>query len=92
MLTQYEIQRNFSGNLKRLRKLKGYTQETVARKLYITRAALGAYEEYRAMPNIENLIRIANILNVSFLDMISKELAKEIEPYKVKKPIELFLL
>lgn len=53
----------FHFNLKQLRKRSGLTQGTLADKLGLKRAVIGAYEEGRAEPKIENLIKIANFFN-----------------------------
>ena len=49
-----------SNNIKYLRRLNGLTQEQFARRIGIKRSLLGAYEEARANPNLENLNNIFN--------------------------------
>jgi transcriptional regulator with XRE-family HTH domain len=52
-------------NLKYLRKKAGYTQEQFAQKLGIKRSLIGAYEEGRAEPLLQNLSKISKVLNVT---------------------------
>ena len=52
-------------NLKYLRKKAGYTQEQFAQKLGIKRSLVGAYEEGRAEPRLQNLSKISKVLNVT---------------------------
>ncbi len=52
-------------NLKYLRKKAGYTQEQFAQKLGIKRSLIGAYEEGRAEPRLQNLSKISKALNVT---------------------------
>ena len=52
-------------NLKFLRKKAGYTQEQFAQELGIKRSLVGAYEEGRAEPRLQNLSKISKVLNVT---------------------------
>ncbi|MDQ3535701.1 MAG: LexA family transcriptional regulator [Bacteroidota bacterium] len=63
-----------SSNLKHIRKIHNLTQEQFAEKLGIKRSLLGAYEEGRADPRLNNLLNIANVFNVSVDEIISKDL------------------
>ncbi len=56
-------------NMKHLRKLNGYTQEGLAKKMGVTRAIIGAYEEGRADPRITNLIKIGEVFKLP-IDLI----------------------
>lgn len=48
-----------------LRKFHGYTQWDVADILNISRSTLSKYEKGLLTPNIETLIKLANLYNVS---------------------------
>lgn len=48
-----------------LRKQKGYTQYEVAEILNISRSSLSKYERGDRVPNIETLIQLANLYDVS---------------------------
>ncbi|WP_109830708.1 XRE family transcriptional regulator [Reichenbachiella versicolor] len=60
-------------NIKFLRKKFGYTQETFAEAVGIKRSLVGAYEEGRADPRLNNLIKMSSIFNVSVDTMITKD-------------------
>ena len=55
----------FVSQLRRLRKIYGYTQQEVAKKLYMDRSAYAYYELGKSQPRIETLIRLANLYNIS---------------------------
>ena len=55
----------FSERLKKLRKQTGLTQVDVAVKLGISQQAYGSWERGVKKPTQENLVKIAQILNVS---------------------------
>ncbi|MDW3210455.1 MAG: XRE family transcriptional regulator [Reichenbachiella sp.] len=61
-----------SDNIKFLRKKFGYTQETFAEAIGIKRSLVGAYEEGRADPRLNNLLRMSEVFNVSVDTLISK--------------------
>lgn len=56
---------HFARRLKALRKDKGLTQQELANRLGLKRAALGAYEEGRAEPRLINLVAISEFFGVS---------------------------
>lgn len=62
-------------NIKFLRKKFGFTQETFAEAVGIKRSLVGAYEEGRADPRLNNLLRMSEIFNVSVDTLISKEVS-----------------
>lgn len=55
----------FSERLKKLRKDSGFTQVDVAEKLGISQPAYASWERGIKKPTQENLVKIAQILNVS---------------------------
>ncbi|MEO9966555.1 MAG: helix-turn-helix domain-containing protein [Reichenbachiella sp.] len=61
-----------NNNIKFLRKKFGYTQETFAEAIGIKRSLVGAYEEGRADPRLNNLLRMSEVFNVSVDTLISK--------------------
>ncbi|MFN8356078.1 MAG: helix-turn-helix transcriptional regulator [Spirosomataceae bacterium] len=65
-----------SNNLKYLRRLNGLTQEQFARRIGIKRSLLGAYEEARANPNLDNLLMIAKVFGVTVDQMLKHDLRK----------------
>lgn len=56
---------NKRSRLIKLRKERGFTQEDMARLLQITRATYGNYETGYRKPDIETVIKLKKILNVS---------------------------
>ena len=55
----------FSRNLIELRKLNKLTQRDVARHLGISQPAYTRYENGKSEPTIENLIKLADLFDVS---------------------------
>lgn len=66
-----------SSNIKILRKRTGNTQEQLAQKIGVKRSVLGAYEEGRAEPGLQNLINLAGELAVSVDELISLDFSDE---------------
>lgn len=56
---------NFSEALRRFRKERGLTQKEVALAIGIREAVYQRYEQERAVPSVNVLIKIANTFNVS---------------------------
>jgi transcriptional regulator with XRE-family HTH domain len=63
-----------SDNLKYLRKKISLTQEQMAQQIGIKRSLLGAYEEGRADPRISNLLKFAEIFNLTVDQLIGTDL------------------
>jgi transcriptional regulator with XRE-family HTH domain len=64
-----------SNNIKYLRKKLGLTQEQMAEQIGIKRSLLGAYEEGRADPRLNNLMSMAKIFGVSVDVLIGKDVS-----------------
>lgn len=64
-------------NIKFLRKKLGYTQEQFAELIGIKRSLVGAYEEGRADPRLNNLVKMAEVFQVSLDALISKDISSE---------------
>ena len=56
---------NFSEKLQVLRKSKGFTQESFANELNVSRQAVAKWESGLAYPDITNLIRISDLTHVT---------------------------
>ncbi len=52
----------FAENLKKIRKDKGYTQETLAEKLNVVRQTVSKWEKGLSLPDVDMLSKIANVL------------------------------
>ncbi len=70
---------NFSEKLKLLRKNKGYTQEELAERLHVSRNAVAKWEAGGAYPDINNLIQISNMMNVT-IDYLVREQECAVSP------------
>ena len=67
----------FADNLKRERKAKGFTQETMALELCISQKRYAKWEEGRSAPGIEHLSKLCEVLQIDDLYLfISKELVE----------------
>lgn len=64
----------FGTNLKKIRQIKGLSQQAFAELIDLNRGVVSSYEEGRAEPKIDTLLRIANYLGISTDDIISKPL------------------
>lgn len=63
---------NISEKIKKIRGEKNLTQEQFAEKIYVSRNAVAKWENNRGYPDIQNLITISEVFNVS-LDELVKE-------------------
>ena len=65
----------FCDKLQALRKNKGLTQEELAEKINVSRAAVAKWEAGQSYPDISNLIQISDLMNVTvdYLLMCDKE-------------------
>lgn len=62
-------QGEFPKSLRELREARGYTQESFAVSVGITRSTLASYENGRSEPKLKNFIAIARGLEVSLKDL-----------------------
>lgn len=62
-----------SQTLKKLRENSGYTQQQVANALSIERSTYTYYEIGKTTPDINTLIKLAKIFNVSYTEMLENE-------------------
>jgi DNA-binding XRE family transcriptional regulator len=63
-----------SRNIKKLRAFKNVNQTEFANLFETKRSSIGAYEEGRAEPKLETLIKITNYFKLSLDDLVKKEL------------------
>jgi transcriptional regulator with XRE-family HTH domain len=64
----------FGNNIKKIRGVKGLSQQAFADLFDLKRGTLGAYEEGRSEPKIETIIKIANYFSISIDNMLTAEL------------------
>ena len=65
---------HFANNLKTLRRMNGLTQQQLAELCRIKKHCIGAYEEGRNEPNIDNLIVLSIVLKVSLNQLVINEI------------------
>lgn len=65
---------SFSKNIKKIRLIKKLSQTSFAELFEIKRSSIGAYEEGRAEPKLEMIIRIANYFSISVDSLVNSEL------------------
>lgn len=63
-------------NIKTLRKKAGLTQGALAEKMGIKRSLIGAYEEGRAEPRINNMIKLAEVFNTPIDSLVQQDLSE----------------
>jgi transcriptional regulator with XRE-family HTH domain len=63
----------FHEKLQTLRKEKGWTQEALAEKLYVSRTAISKWESGRGYPNIDSLRAIARVFSVTVDELLSTD-------------------
>ena len=61
----------FNEKLQHLRKQHNMTQEQLAEKLYVTRAAVSKWESGKGYPNIESLKAISSLFAISIDELLS---------------------
>lgn len=61
---------HFSTNLRHYRKLRYMTQQELAEKLFISRQAVSTYEKDIRRCDLDTLIRLSDILNISVDELI----------------------
>lgn len=81
-------------NIKKIRNVKGLSQQAFAELFDLTRGNISSYEEFRAEPKIEVIIQIANYFSIPLSDFIEKDLSVNellhfnsqlvLEPEKIK--------
>ena len=55
----------FGERIKKLRKQKTLTQEQLAKRLWVTKSIISAYESGSKYPSLDMLIKLSQIFNVS---------------------------
>lgn len=62
-------------NIKKIRNIKGLSQQAFADLFQLTRGNISSYEELRAEPKIEIAVKIANYFSIPLSDFIEKDLS-----------------
>ena len=85
-LKQEVIVLNLGDKIKKLRKENNLSQEQLAEKLHVSRQAISKWESNKVYPDIENLILLRDIFNVTLDDLIIKE--NSVESKYVNKSLD----
>jgi len=62
-------------NIKKIRSVRGLSQQAFADLFQLTRGNISSYEEFRAEPKIEVMVKIANFFGIPLGDFIEKDLS-----------------
>ena len=65
---------SFADRLKETRRTRGMSQEELAEHLDVSRQAVGKWEQGQAYPEVEKLIDLCTVLNVSMDSLMADEL------------------
>ncbi len=63
----------FSEKIKEIRKMQNLTQEQFAEKIFVSRNAVAKWESDRGYPDIQNLITISEVFEISLDDLIKND-------------------
>ncbi len=63
----------FSEKIKEIRKMQNLTQEQFAEKIFTSRNAVAKWESDRGYPDIQNLITISEVFEISLDDLIKND-------------------
>ena len=67
------MENEFGGKLKTLREEREWSQDELARELHVTRQAVYKWESGKGYPDINNIIRISDIFEVTIDDLIRND-------------------
>ncbi len=71
-----QVAKELARNVRRLRKLKGWTQDELAAKLRIEQMAVSLIENGRSNPTLQTLEAIAECLDVRLVDLFGTRTPK----------------
>ena len=67
---EMQVSDSFASNLRRIRRMRGMSQEALGRELHMQKSGVCKYEKGRTKPNIEKLAVLCRILDVSPQELI----------------------
>ena len=77
----------FHGNLKTMRKAKGYTQEELAIKLNVVRQTVSKWEKGLSVPDADVLCKIADVLDMDVSTLLGEEIVEETDKSAVAQQL-----
>ena len=75
---------NINENIRFLRKKKGWTQEKFSKKIGIKRSLVGAYEEGRSDPRLNNLLKMCEVFQISLDNILKNDVSKLLDSQYLK--------
>lgn len=75
-------------NIKKLRTEKGLSQQEFGELFNINRGSIGSYEEDRAEPKLETILKICKYFNINTHDFLTKKLGIKIVQQAVENQQE----
>lgn len=77
-------------NIRKIRSIKNLNQSKFGELFNVNRSNIGAYEEGRATPKIELVIKIANYFSIPVEDILTKELTvNQILKFEIKETLNI---
>jgi len=73
---------NFGESIKKVREEKGFSQEDLARKLDVAQSTIGMWESGKRTPKLDELNRLARILNITVNRLIGQPKERKVELVK----------
>lgn len=73
-----------SNHLRNARISKGFTQEYIAKKLYVSRQTISRWEQGKTLPNIHVIKELSEVYDLSVDDLISGTVFENIEKEDIK--------
>jgi transcriptional regulator with XRE-family HTH domain len=61
---------NLSKQIQYYRKVRGYSQETLSKKLYVSRQTISNWETGNSYPDLENLLLLSTLFDVSLDELV----------------------
>lgn len=79
---------NFGDNLKRLRLKNNLSQEQLALKINVCRSSIAQYESGKIKPSLEIVLKIREVLNCSFEQLLGEISEKQKEKIEAQNKIK----
>lgn len=76
MLNLQTVTQTLGKNIRYIRRCRKLTQSKFADQIKVSRAALGSYEELRALPNILVMIKLSEISGHGIKTLVTTDISK----------------
>lgn len=74
-----EMENVFSQQLVKLRRQQNLSQEQLAHELFVTRQSISKWEQGETTPDLDTVVKLANLLQVDLNELITGQLSTESE-------------